>query len=273
MPGSTIAVPSQLLPAGLRRSAGSHLTLRRYGEHEEDLDVDFAATRPELVSRLIACCARGDDGLAITPAQADELSVGTRIVCLLLLVAMEGRQELDPVLVCPASGCGQGIELPLAIEEILSFAPAEPDIAIEIELEGQRVALRRPTGADQHAWLQYGFVNEEDALLAVVRSLAISGLPDTQPDAWLASLEESLEEHDPLVCFSLDAVCPFCETVSRQEVPLTGLALPVLQAAQDRLGRSVHSLAARDGWSEAEVFAVPAWRRARYLQLIEAGVR
>ena len=52
-------------------------------------------------------------------------------------------------------------------------------------------------------------------------------------------------------------------------VDLEALALRRLYARQDALLATVHRLASRYGWTESEVLAVPARRRARYLALIE----
>jgi hypothetical protein len=258
-----------MLPAALRSEAP--VVLHRFGEGADDLRVDFSAGRPELISHLLACCLRTRDGASVTTAWADELSISARIVCLLLLTSLEGRDELDLVLRCPS--CTERFELTLAIDEALAFAPAEPDVALEVEIDGGTLSLRRPTGADQQAWSQAGYLNEEYARLGVLRSLLLTAPATGIMPSSLQQLEQLLEEHDPMVCFTLEAVCPFCDATSAHEVPLTDLALRELQLAQNRLLETVHRLAARYGWSEAEVLAVPAWRRARYLALIEAETR
>jgi hypothetical protein len=87
-------------------------------------------------------------------------------------------------------------------------------------------------------------------------------------DEWLDSVEEAMEEHDPLINFKLRVKCPACETTNLVAIDLEDLSLRGLRDAQRRLLTSIHRLAAHYHWSEQQIFAVPSWRRAQYLSLI-----
>jgi hypothetical protein len=62
--------------------------------------------------------------------------------------------------------------------------------------------------------------------------------------------------------------CPSCDTTNLVAIDLEELSLRGLRNAQLRLLASVHRLAAKYHWSEEQIFAVPFWRRAKYLSLI-----
>ena len=146
---------------------------------------------------------------------------------------------------------------------------------VEVPVEHNVLVLRRPTGSDQLAWLGGRFTDRGAALRAMVRTLILNGHEDADGrgpalgDEWLDRIEEALEEHDPLVNFKLRVKCPACELDSLVTIDLEELSLRGLRQAQLRLLASVHRLAAHYHWSEQQIFAVPYWRRARYLSLIE----
>jgi hypothetical protein len=82
-------------------------------------------------------------------------------------------------------------------------------------------------------------------------------------------LNQVLDDLDPLVNFSLAVTCPHCGLPSQPEIDLGAWALQILQRVQQRLIETVHRLACRYHWTEAEILALPEWRRDRYLALID----
>jgi hypothetical protein len=87
-------------------------------------------------------------------------------------------------------------------------------------------------------------------------------------EGWVESAGQALQALDPLVDFSLDTTCPHCGLENHFELDLEVLCLRRLHRAQWVLLETVHTLAKHYHWSEAQIFAVPAWRRAYYLNLI-----
>src|ERR1700738_2354903 len=144
--GKDQTVPYPTLPRPFHsRSPEQRLCLRRFGTCLEDLAVNFTADRPSLLTDLLACC---------TLPQADrdllwELPVGKRMECLLLLLSLEGIEQLDIDLQC--SQCGLNFESNLTIDELLrSSQLADRD---EVQVKGKETVqrFRRPTGRDQFA--------------------------------------------------------------------------------------------------------------------------
>lgn len=253
------------------------LALRPFGLYESDLHVDFANTpRPLLVTQILACCTTSD----AERAQIDQrffwsLTVGQRIECLLHLLAADEQAEIALALRCPRAACGQELELELSVAELATLqARAYTVEQITLQVAGAQLTLRRPTGNDQLDWLQRRFAAEDMAVKAMLRTLLLDGAETALIDAaavpadLVGAVNQAMEEHDPLVNFSLQVQCPDCAAESPHELDLEALALRRLRLAQTRLLASVHRLAAHYHWSEPEIFAVPYWRRAVYLSLI-----
>ena len=88
-------------------------------------------------------------------------------------------------------------------------------------------------------------------------------------DAWADSLDRAMQEGDPLVDFRMQVNCPFCGGRESYQVDLIDHVLRRLRGIQGELVATVHRLASRYHWSEAEIFAVVPRRRERYLALID----
>jgi hypothetical protein len=232
---------------------------RPFGTRMDDLEADFAAPRPCVITDVLARCSPG--------ASADEiwdLPAGERIAGLLKLAALGGMDAIDVDFACPK--CGLAIEVTLEFEELLNAAGSSPKGPVEIGVEGNGETsggrYRLPTGRDQQQWLPYAGDSESLLLKRMLDSLRVEGW--APPEA----VEAALEQIDPLVRPVVTATCPQCGHSAEQEVDIAEKALILLQAQQERLFTGVHLLASRYHWSEAEIFALPEWRRERYLDLL-----
>jgi len=258
-------LPFPTLPETLKnRHSISELALRPFGIYERDLSVDFSATpRPFLVTEILDCCTRERHGNPVDRDFFWELTVGTRIECLLRLV---GAEEIPLALRCPA--CGGELELELTASEISELQQQAADEAIAVS-EG-RIRLRRPTGNDQLAWLGQGFASEVDAMKQMSATLIVEGAEQSLAETrFLDEVGRVMDEYDPLVNFSVQVQCPDCEREHVCEVDLEELSLNRLRHAQFQLLAMVHRLARHYHWSEEEIFKVPYWRRDHYLHLVE----
>ena len=82
----------------------------------------------------------------------------------------------------------------------------------------------------------------------------------------LPRLDNSMLDRD----FSCRVSCGECGELNEYDIDLTETALGMLNRAQKQLVITVHQLASHYHWSEAEIFAVPDWRRQQYLELTGA---
>ena len=260
-------LPFPALPEALKyRHSSSQLALRPFGIYERDLGVDFSALpRPFLVTEILDCCTRDARGNPVGRDFFWDLTVGTRIECLLRLVA---REEIPLALRCPA--CGGELEIELTASEISELQQPAAGSEETIVVNDGRVRLRRPTGNDQLRWLEHSFESEADALQQMISTLSVEGAEQSMPEVGLLSeISRVMDEHDPLVNFSVQVQCPECGREHVCEVDLEEFALNRLRQAQFHLLATVHRLARHYHWSEEEIFKVPYWRRDHYLNLVE----
>ena len=237
------------------------VVMRPFG-HAEDLDVDFGQSdRPGLVTTLLAQCGERSDA-AFWWAQP----VGARTAALLRLVALtEQRDDMSLSARCVAPKCGESFEFDLPLCDLPGgAADAEP---LRVQLDAGRVlTMRRPTGQDLRRWRDAHPQSRAEAVRLMLDSLVLDG--DVGPDDQ-AAVSTSIAGMDPLVDFTVSCRCPACGTAGEVAVDLESLALASLVRRQRALLQEVHCFASHYGWTEAEVLAVPAARRARYVALIE----
>lgn len=259
------------------RAAGE-LALRPFGHHEDDLSVDFERTpRPALITRILECCTRRPGaGGRPAPDFFWGLTVGKRVECLLSLVAAAGRGRLSLTLRCPNEACAEELEVETTVAELSGLqAESDENARLTVRLGDAALVLRKPTGADQLAWLGRVFEDEKEAARSMLGTLVLDEGgsarrgPDALTDEWLDAAGVVLGEHDPLVYFTLVAACPSCGEEREHHFDLEDYALRLLRRSQSRLLASVHKLATHYHWSERQIFLVPHWRRAHYLSLIE----
>jgi hypothetical protein len=269
-------LPFPPLPgAGQAAGVAGNLFLRPFGVCERDLEVAFRQpVRPLLVTQLLECCTLSSAGVAVAPDFFWQLTVGKQIECLLILVAACGWRELPLTFRCPNPACAQEVEVELPVAELVELQhQADAQEWVNVQSGGEQLALRKPSGQDQLAWLSRHFLTEEEAAEAMIGSLLRRD--DERELGWvrldqvrLAAINQAMEEGDPLVNFNFEIHCAECGQQHRHEIDLAGLALSRLQQSQLRLLHTVHRLAAHYHWSEQEIFAVPHWRRAYYLALV-----
>jgi hypothetical protein len=230
------------------------LEFRRFGSHAGDLQIDLTAVRPHVMTDALAACALTE----VDREALWDLSVGKRIEYLLTLT---GADEFDAELRCAA--CGSVFEIGLTVAELLDAAAAAGTGAIQVG----DARFRRPAGRDQLAWLEHARTDDATLTDHIIATLALD-----DGDCPLAQLEAAFEEADPLLRAPVTAACPECGHAEEHDTDPTGMALNHLTRAQDALLAAVDALASHYHWSEAEILALPDWRRARYLQMIQTGV-
>lgn len=271
-------VPFPEVPEAIKSSFSiKGLTLRRFGHHESDLNIDFEHwPRPFLITRILESCTR-DEGRKRVPENFFwDLTVGKRIEGLLNLIASESS-EIEIALVCPNGNCAERLQIDFSLDEVAALQQhAQVDEHLSISVDDKVFVFRRPTATDQLAWLKNNFTDETAIVKAMMATLAIPGtdgasfLDGTILPEHAQTIEQCLDEHDPLVNFNLKIVCPYCTTESTVALDLEELSIRSLRQAQSRLLASVHRLAQRYHWSEQEIFSVPYWRRVHYLSLLDS---
>lgn len=261
----------------VRRGSLSGASLRPFGRSPEDLDLDFRDTpRPQLVTGILRRCIVEPPETAADPEAVWDLTVGERIAGLLRIMARTGERELPLEPQCRAPECGRRMETALAVDELLdAHREAGEREVLSVRLDGRELRLRRPTGRDQLGWQSdLPGADPEARSAEVLRTLLVdSPAEDTTVTVdEVRAVAEAMETFDPLVNVILTVRCPYCDRPSRYEIDVQEEVLARLRRIQRRLIEEVHRLALDYHWTEAEVMALPAWRRARYLRLVERDV-
>ncbi len=236
---------------------------RAFGIETVDLDLDFAHTpRPELVTQLLACCTSLDRAACLG------LTVGRRIAYLLHIARQSAHPALPLVLAC--AGCGERMEIALDTSDVARLQPEDDAQPVTVDIDGTQFVLRRPTGSDQLRWRQAAPHNGHSLVEHMIRTLLLEPPFDgrTLPDEVIQRIDEAMREHDPLVNFAVDVQCPACGHGAIYDLDLEAHILDTFRRVQTHLIESVHRLARRYHWGEVEILALPAWRRSRYLALL-----
>ncbi|NIS81345.1 MAG: hypothetical protein GTO14_14335 [Anaerolineales bacterium] len=249
--------------------------LRPFGRDIDDLDIDFdTPLQPQLVTQVLQCCARDVHGNSPTHEQLSELEVGTRIEWLLRILARSGTGDLTIALTCVSPACQQSMEVELSVAELVALQQqAMQDTELEVELQGMCLALRRPRGSDMQRWQARAFDDDRQAQVALLCSLLVGEQVQFDEksieEGDLRLVDEAMQAFDPLVSFSLEVRCPYCEEQHGYPVDLLEVVLNQLRKAQAQQLEIVHRLAHHYHWGEAQILAMPEWRRERYLAMID----
>jgi hypothetical protein len=167
---------------------------------------------------------------------------------------------VETVLAC--EGCGTPIEVPVPVDELLGAAPAaDPERASAERVSATGATVVVPTVDDVATAAAVGA--EAASLLAA--ACGVDGLDDRERQHAL----DALDEAHPLLAPSVLITCPSCGHRAEAAIDVVDLAwAAVAERARVSLD-DVVVLARAYGWSEAEVLAVPADRRALYRRAVE----
>ncbi len=232
--------------------------------------MDFAQSpRPELVSTLLNHCLFPPNGRSSDNEDVWSWTLGQRLQGLLAVASVSGVSQVTTLQRCDR--CSELLEIPLDLDE---FARAETTTDFEWSPPSdERVSVSLPTGHDQRRWLRAAEVTSRAMARALV--CRVDGEPPAHdwelPDAWIDSLAEQLDRHDPLTALELRSSCPACAAEATIELDLEALLVRQLQARQMETLGEIHLLASQYHWSEREILRLPSWRRRYYLAQLGVG--
>ena len=158
--------------------------------------------------------------------------------------------------------CGARLQLLLRTPELLQ---PEPGGMAEAFVAGRR--MRAPALHDLAA-----VAHELDAERAARQLLARCTLHSADTvalsDDALRDVEEALEAIDPNADIALDVHCEACGKYSTAQLDIGVLLWDEIDARARALLAEVHTLASAYGWTEGDVLALGAARRASYVAMV-----
>jgi hypothetical protein len=237
------------------------LWLRAFGSRPGDLDVDLSTEGPQAVTEVLVRCARAGT-VPATQQALEALTVGTRTRALLMVAAATRGEPLQVVQRCTA--CRESMEMDVPLPEIAQFGAGTAS-RVSVVHAGQQWVVRLPSGIDQRRWASAGISNP----IAMATSLIVEGDGSRVDATWLERLGSALRLVDPLIDFTLRVQCPACRAPHSVPVDLQECALTELRRTQRALMVAVHRLASAYHWNEADIVAMPAWRRDNYVAWVE----
>ena len=180
-----------------------------------------------------------------------------------MLGTLDGLDAFNIDLHCPR--CHGLFEVTSTAEELLEAGRAADRVVVEVPTKAGMSQFRVPTGRDQKMWLERGLSDGADAIAAIIATLAVDGVNDV----CVSVLEAALDEADPLLRAPVASACPDCACRVEGEMDLAAFVLAHFQRSQDSLIAGIDLLASRYHWTEAEILALPEWRRARYVNRLK----
>ncbi len=225
---------------------------RAFGTQLADLAAPIDPAQPaEAVDGLLCAC------FGETSETVRRWSVARRLDALVAVRQADGRAAEPVTLRCAVCHSPFEIEIDLqACRLPLS------DGSVAFEIGGRMLQARLPTGAEQIRWQR-----EHTPARAVAASLLeCAQEPD---DETLAALNRALAASDPLRGLPLQPTCPECGAAGEQALDLEAHLVSCFAQQQRAWLGDIATLAEAYHWSEAEIAAMPAWRRAFYLQRLE----
>lgn len=172
--------------------------------------------------------------------------------------------EIEAQVACASCATANGFVVPKDAMRLLP--PAAPDAVIAVEHGARDLAFRVPTMADIAAIAEAG-----DLRLALLDRCALG--PDHRSAAELdpvvlEAIEAEFDRADPLASIVVESSCSGCGTAIAASVDLAAFVASDLDRLHAALFRDIDMLASAYGWGEAEILALPAARRTRYVTMI-----
>lgn len=175
---------------------------------------------------------------------------------------------------CPA--CGEVNEITLRIDTLLDGHPSGPQPAPmgnhRVEKDGWTVDFRLPCASDL---LDIGrtVVDARGLLDRVVGDVSHEGASAAirnAPESTLQLIGKQIEMADPMASIGLSLSCSACGQAWNEPLHVIDVFWSELSALAERLLSEVGRLAQSFGWGEAEILAMSAQRRQRYLEWLGA---
>lgn len=228
---------------------------------------------------LARCVTRLGKAQPVTHEALRALTVGDREALLLQLRVLTWGDRLRCLLVCPAPGCAEKLEIDLDIAELLLPPYEQPAEEHEMVFRQEQdtaiiIRFRLPTGSDQEAAAAMARTDLAGAaeliLKRCIRSVAAADgqAVDPLPEAIVNQLAERMAKLDPQAEIGLQLACPVCASTFNTIFDTASYLMQELQAGMRHIYREIHLLAYHYHWSATEILGMSTGRRQNFLRLL-----
>jgi hypothetical protein len=189
------------------------------------------------------------------------LALGTRDRLLMRLRARLLGEAIAARQRC--GGCGEDFEIDFTADQVGLEARAGDDALPEAPAGS--LGYRSRSFAVRAVCLGDMIEAEEAGGVEAARALLESRTAPEAPPAARRQLAETLEALDPAADIAVEAACPHCGSAQELRLDPAAFVFEELAARAPRILRDVAELARIYHWSERDILAMPASRRAFYL--------
>ena len=182
------------------------------------------------------------------------------------LVELHGRcfgPRLSGVVSC--AGCGEKLEVDLDGPTRAGEADGPGPLAATGDVGGD--AYRLPASRDLARVAAVADPRAAAALLAEGCRVG-GGAREALSDAELEEIGERMAAADPLAEIRVRLRCPECGRDAEETLDIAAFVWAEVEARVRALLSEIHALACAYGWSEADILAMSARRRALYLEML-----
>ncbi len=210
------------------------------------------------------------------------LTIAQRDVALFHLRELTFGSQLKGLADCPA--CRERLELAFDANDLrsanllpageVSLPDADPAVSL-FRSKGYEIGFRLPNSADllKLAALADASQAREYLLVACIvsarhrkQALAVPELPTKITQGVI----EQIGQAAALANLTITSTCPACGHKWEVVFDIVSYFWSEINAWAVRMMHEVHALASAYGWREADILAMSAWRRQRYLEMIGA---
>jgi hypothetical protein len=199
---------------------------------------------------------------------AGSLTLGRKNRALLTLRQDLFGPQMECVVLCPH--CAARLEFTLSTTLFLDAMPPRSAETLNVEHDAYVLTVRQPLLRDLKSAVGQGASLYAQCLLEAhsgEKPIAVEDLPgEARQEVAIA-----LQEDDPLLNIQLALKCSNCGELWRSTLDVMAFLWKEIEQWGQRMLRTVHRLASAYGWSESEILALSAWRRKRYLEILDSG--
>jgi hypothetical protein len=205
------------------------------------------------------------------------LPIGARDACLLTLYESLFGPELDTLVGCPA--CSEPLQVSFSTADLRRTAADEDGLAAPpsvLRCGGYELGYRLPNSDDLLEVIGARDDTPEAAVARLLEGCVLDARRDGMrtavgelPPAVIDHLQQEMARRDPGADTRVALVCSACEHAFARRFDISAYLWAELDDWAQRTLAEVHSLASAYGWSEAQILALSATRRQRYIALVQ----
>ena len=199
---------------------------------------------------------------------AGSLTIGHKNRALLTLHEELFGPQMACVAGCPQ--CAARLEFSLSTAVFLLSEQHEPAQTLAVEHKAYSLTVRQPELRDLQAAQGQGASLYAQCVIDAQLGEEMVSI-DALPESTRRRVAEALLLDDPLLDIQLALDCPNCGAAWKSQLDLLAFLWQEIEQWGQQMLRNIHRLASAYGWSEQEILALSAWRRDRYLELLNNG--